>query len=129
MAPPAGELIHYVPILIMDKNANIKNFEMDLKKFDRNITLRLFILLGICLIISYLYERSSFKSNTIDLALILFLILSVVYSIIATIIGKKNICIKYNLKCPQCGKVPKAFFAVSAIRSGKCPGCGNRFGT
>ncbi len=73
----------------MDKNANLKNFKMDLKKFDRNITLRLFILLGICLIISYIYERSSFKSNTIDLALILYLVLSVIYSIIATIRGKK----------------------------------------
>jgi hypothetical protein len=112
----------------MDRNANIKNFETDLKKFDKTITLRLFLLLGISVIISYLYERSAIKSNPIDLALILYLVLSIVYSIIATIIGKKNICVKYNLKCPQCGKIPKAIFAVSAMRSGKCPGCGNRFG-
>lgn len=102
---------------------------MDLKKFDRTITLRLLILLGISLILSFIYERSSFKSITIDLALILYLILSIIYSIIATIIGKNNICIKYNLKCSQCGKVPKAFFAISAMKSGKCPGCGNKLGT
>lgn len=102
---------------------HVAAFEADLKSVDRRINTLLFLSLGLFLFLSYLYDRSSFKTHQVDLFLIFVLGSLLLGLIIATVKAKSRVCEKYGLICPHCGKTPYALFAVTAMQTGICPRC------
>lgn len=113
----------------MTKKSQKENIESEFKRLNKKINIKLFVLIGIVWSFSPFYEKSQLKTNSIDVTLILCLGLGILYLIVATVKGKNRICEKYNLVCSHCGQTPKAFFAVSTIRSGKCRNCGGELST
>ena len=107
----------------MTQDSKVKAFEMDLKGVDRRFNIRLFVLLAIMLSVAFLYERSSLKRGAGDIAFILILGGGILSLIIGIAKAKYRVCEKHGLVCPHCGSVPKAFYAISAMRTGICPRC------
>jgi hypothetical protein len=113
----------------MTRGSEIKAFESDLKAVDRKYNLRLFVLLGIMLPLSFLYERSSFKTGVLDATLIVILGGAILSLVIGIAKAKNGVAVRHGLVCPHCHSVPKAFFAVSVMRSGICPKCKQEMNT
>ena len=107
----------------MNRGSDIKAFESDLKAVDRKYNHRLFVLLGIMLPLSFLYERSSLKTGVFDATLIIILAGGILSLVIGIAKAKNGVAQRHGLVCPYCHSVPKAFFALSVIRSGICPKC------
>ena len=113
----------------MSENSRIEAFEAELKAIDRTFNIRLFVFLAVMLPAVFLCERSSFKSEALDIAFILILVGTISSLVIGIAKAKRRTCDKYGLICPRCRVAPRAFHAISAMRTGVCPRCKEKIGT
>ena len=113
----------------MMSSSQIAAFEADIKAVDQRFNFRLFIGIGVMLPLSFLYDRSALKTGLLDVILIVFVLGSLLHLILGIVKGKNAVCREYGLACPHCHCIPRAFFAVNAIRSGICPQCKQEMST
>jgi len=113
----------------MTGSSELKSFKSALKTVDNRYSIRLFVGLGIIWPLSVIYERSALKTGILDAAFIVIFIGGLLYLIIGIAKAKAEVCRKYGLECPHCHRVPKAFYAVSTMRSGICPRCKHEINT
>jgi uncharacterized protein with PQ loop repeat len=105
----------------MTKNETIKEFESELKKVDRNTNIKLFTYLICSVPLSHYVDRSD--NDFLLSAFVIGFVAYLIYLIYSIINQKTKVAIKYNLTCPQCGKVPKVFYMSIALKNLTCPYC------
>lgn len=109
----------------MEKNKK-SEIEAKLKAVDSRVNRQLFILLGTFLVVGVVIDKLHIKSSATNLVLIILLIAVVLNSIRDVITGKRKVAEEFGVVCSVCGKTPKAFFIVQAMRKKKCPYCGGQ---
>ncbi len=102
----------------------ISELETKLKSVDSRVNRQLFILLVIFLVVGVVIDKLHIKSSAANSGLILLLIAVVLHSIRAVISGKRKVAEEFGVVCSVCGKTPKAFFIMQAMRKKKCQYCG-----
>jgi len=108
----------------MKKQSQIKEFEARLKAVDRRVNRSLFVFLGIMLIISVIIERTDLNYSRVSFGFVFLLVAYLVFAIITIITGKTKVAKEFGIVCSVCGRTPKAFFMVQAMRKKKCSYCG-----
>ena len=106
------------------KTRPTKEFDAKLKAVDTRVNRQLFILLGAFLAVGVVIDKLHIKSSGVNSGLIILLIAVVLNSIRAVISGKRKVAEEFGVVCSVCGKTPKAFFMVQAMRNKQCPYCG-----
>jgi DNA-directed RNA polymerase subunit RPC12/RpoP len=108
----------------MKIQSQVKEFEARLKALDNRVNKLLFVFLGIMLILSVGIDRAGLNYSKMSLAFIFLLVGYLAFAIKTSITEKEKVAKEFGVVCSTCGRTPKAFFMVQAIRKKKCPYCG-----
>jgi len=100
--------------------------DADLNSVNRRNDYKLGIAIAVLLAAAYLYDRSGLKRPWIDAVGVVALVGVIGLTIFRTVREKKQVAVKYGLRCRVCGHSPGPHMVMSAAMIERCAKCGNR---
>ena len=100
--------------------------DADLNSANRRNDYKLGIAIAVLLAAAFLYDRTGLKRPSIDAVGVVVVLGVIGLTIFRTVREKKNVAVKYGLRCRVCGYTPGPHMVLSAATIERCAKCGNR---